>query len=279
MGGGRILSIACAMLALVACAAIAGLDEPASDESVDAASDIQLPPRPDVADEIPEAAAPDTRAADLGCSASAPSKLIAYWRIDEGNGTDVRNCTSSTLHGTAKGSFAWVPGRIGPHALGFDGGSVDFGNHPSFSLVGAMTVSAWVRVASYGTAGRIVSKGGGPTDRGWELNIEQNGIASFKIAPDSTTHIEAATTQPLEPNTWTHVAGVYESGVALRLYVNGALVATNADAGTSHRDTNLPVLVGNRPGDRCCPWIGEIDDVRLFGRALSAEDVAVLAAP
>jgi hypothetical protein len=284
MRRGRALLLAIVMLGLVACAAIAGLEEPGGElPQTDAASAADAPVTPNDVTSIPDTAVPDAPAGDarlinLGCEAGASSLLLAYWRMDEGTGTEVRDCTQNGRKGTrSAGGSEWIPGKVGANALSFDGGQVAFGA-AGFGLTGPMSVSAWVRVASFATAGRIVSKGGGSGNRGWELNVETNGAAVFKIATDPDTHREAAS-NPIATNAWTHLVGVYEPNVAVRLYVNGVLASSNPQAGAAQRDTTFQVLAGNRPGDSCCPFLGEVDDVRVFARALAEEDIAILAAP
>jgi hypothetical protein len=271
--------------ALAACAAIAGLDAPGSEvpETDGAVAPYDAPslPKDDVVapdGSLPDAPAGDARLINLSCEAGASAALLAYWRMDEGSGVDVRDCTIHGRKGTrSAGGSEWVTGKIGPNALFFDGGQVAFGA-AGFGLTGAMSVSAWVRVASFATAGRILSKGGGVGNRGWELHVETTGVAVFKVATDANTHSEAAST-PLPTNAWTHLVGVYEPNVSVRLYVNGGLAATNTLVGPTQRDTTFQVVAGNRPGDSCCPFLGEVDDVRVFGRVLAEEDITILATP
>lgn len=67
---------------------------------------------------------------------------------------------------------------------------------------------------------------------------------------------------------WNHIALVYEGGAGGQqlLYVNGALAATAPSSGAVGSDTS-PVIVGNK-------FSGRMDEVAMFGRALSAEEVA-----
>src|SRR5688572_18518280 len=285
MRGGRAISTTIATLGLVACAAIAGLDDPGSeDREPDAATTIDATVPPSEVGPVPDAEPPidapamDVRAQNLGCEAGASSMLVGYWRMDEGSGVDVRDCTAGARHGKRTGANDWIPGKKGPFALSFDGGQVGFGNQAGFGITGAISVSAWVRIATFAGAGRILSKGGGTNNRGWELNVESSGVGVFKVAIGADVHHEAVS-PPLPLDTWIHLIGVYEPNVAARLYVNGALAAANGDAGASHRDTSYQVMVGNRPGDFCCPFFGQVDDVRLFARVLDDVDIAMLATP
>ncbi len=79
------------------------------------------------------------------------------------------------------------------------------------------------------------------------------------------------------PAGWRHVAAV-RSGDTLRLFVDGEPVATTTTAGSKAFDlsTGGPLLIGSGPD---APFRGKLADVRLYGRALSHDEVRRLAAP
>ena len=77
----------------------------------------------------------------------------------------------------------------------------------------------------------------------------------------------AVTSLPL--NTWSHLATTYD-GTTLRLYVNGALAGSSTIAGSIPASTGPLRLGGNAIWGE---WFsGEIDDVRVYNRALSATE-------
>ncbi|MGQ9680720.1 MAG: InlB B-repeat-containing protein [Candidatus Bathyarchaeia archaeon] len=75
---------------------------------------------------------------------------------------------------------------------------------------------------------------------------------------------------PLQLNTWYHVAFTYESGVGIKLYLNGLLVASSSTyTGPLSRSRGEPVWIGRLVE----PFAGMIDDVRLYNYALPAEQI------
>jgi hypothetical protein len=80
-------------------------------------------------------------------------------------------------------------------------------------------------------------------------------------------------------NTWVHLAGTYD-GATVRLYVNGAEVANQrspaASRTTDARHPGRQRQRRQRRPDRALP--GRIDELMLFGRALTANEIAQLAA-
>ena len=73
-------------------------------------------------------------------------------------------------------------------------------------------------------------------------------------------------------NTWSHLALTWD-GTTMRLYVNGTQVATKARSGTLQSTAGGagPVRLGNNTYSE--NFLGRIDEVRIYSRALSAAEV------
>ena len=74
----------------------------------------------------------------------------------------------------------------------------------------------------------------------------------------------------LTANTWAHLAATYD-GATMRLYVNGAQVASQAQTGAIATSTN-PLQIG---GDSLYGgyFAGQIDEVRIYDRALNIAEI------
>jgi hypothetical protein len=202
--------------------------------------------------------------------------LIGHWKMDEGGGQTTADATANGVTGELVNGPVWASGKLG-NAIDFDGSNdrVNLGNPTHLRLTGAMTLSAWVWIDSFAGNGRIVNKQGGSGQRGWSLNIEQGGFASFQIASNSSTLVLINGTA-LPTRQWVHLAGTYEPGVAIKLYVNGALNATRtSNVPASQHNSTLNVAIGNRPVGGT-PFNGVIDDVRIYDRPLTAAEVQQL---
>jgi hypothetical protein len=213
--------------------------------------------------------------APLPPSSSGPGLVpVGHWRFEEGSGTTVVDSSGKGNHGTIVNSPSWTAGRSGS-ALTFDGvrDYVDLGNPAALNLTGAMSASAWMKTGQLSN-GRIISKSGWGK-HGWSLNLENYDAFEFSIASDSETQVwvDSKTAVPL--NTWVHVTGVYEPGVALRIYVNGVLnnVATTGIP-KSQFDAPVPAQIGARGGP-CdhCYFDGSLDEIRVYDRVLTPAEV------
>src|SRR3989449_7882746 len=110
----------------------------------------------------------------------------------------------------------------------------------------------------------------------WELRVMADGRfgATFyqSIGPDVLTEVVS----PLAYNdgTWHHAAAVLRSGL-VRLYVDGALVAQDTTNPITSVRTSTQSIVGRVASD----FVGDIDEVVVFSRALSDAEIAGLAPP
>src|SRR3954469_14273799 len=80
----------------------------------------------------------------------------------------------------------------------------------------------------------------------------------------------------MQPNTWYHVAGVYDATArTMHVYLNGQpddgqLSGTVA---ANQQDSPQDVLIGQRPGWAGFGFNGRIEDVRIYDRALSGSEI------
>ena len=86
----------------------------------------------------------------------------------------------------------------------------------------------------------------------------------------SAVRTSSAVPPALPTSTWTHLATTYDGSEA-RLFVNGSLVATRAVTGAMPNSSRPLQIGGNRIWNE---WFqGQIDDVRIYKRALSATEL------
>jgi hypothetical protein len=212
-----------------------------------------------------------------GTDRCAASDLKGHWTADEGAGAFVGDSSPCENHGTLSDTARWVtPGIVGPAALSFVGTSarVDVGSPTSLALEGPLTVAAWVRIESFADNGRILSRAGSSGYRGWELNLENNGIGRLQVSADGSSSF-SVDSAPLPLATTLHLAGVFVPSTELVIYVDGEVSGRVTADVPAQTVGPMPVTLGKR--FNCCGFSGVIDDVRVYARALSASEIAALA--
>jgi concanavalin A-like lectin/glucanase superfamily protein len=121
-----------------------------------------------------------------------------------------------------------------------------------------------------------VNKQGGPSQRGWSLNVEPSGVASMQVASNATTLVSVSS-GPLPTNQWVHLTGTYAPNAALRIYVDGALAGEKTTGvPPSQYNSTLNVQIGRRP-DAQGAWDGKLDEVRVYNRVLTLSEIQAVA--
>jgi hypothetical protein len=213
--------------------------------------------------------------------ATAPARaqsagLLAAYSFNEGAGTTVGDASGNGLGGTVQGA-TWTSGGKYGGALSFNGWSsfVDLGNPALFQRTGSITLEAWINAAaSPPDDGQIINKSDGP---GWQLKTSPDtGVHTFgaKVSASASVHAWRYSSTVRALNTWYHVASVYDAATStLNIYVNGVLNNGTllGSVASSMVDRPVNVNVGRRAGGYY--FNGVIDEVRIYGRALSAAEI------
>jgi hypothetical protein len=199
-----------------------------------------------------------------------PTGPVAAYSFSEGSGTTTADVTGRGNTGTLAGATWTTAGRNGT-ALSFNGTSsmVTIADAASLDLTSAMTMEAWVRPAVATSWRTVILKESGTNGLAYALYATNGAAPSFYLN-NGSNDFNADGTSQLPLNTWTHLAATYD-GSTLRLYVNGTLAGTRTAAISARVSTSPLRIGGNAIWDEF--FSGQIDDVRLYSRALSASEV------
>src|SRR3989344_980246 len=195
--------------------------------------------------------------------------LVGQWKFDEGRGNVAKDFSGNGNAGTINGATHQT-GKFGGD-LNFDGVN-DYVNVPyqsSLDITGNLTISAWVKSSSIATEQIIVSKISGDNPD-YLLEFYRSRL-NFQVGAYQGDGQESSTA--LSSNTWYHVVVVHNAGGTGTYYVNGV-----ADGTTNETDPNSgsnPVQIGiyTVSSNLLLPFSGQLDDVRIYNRALTATDV------
>jgi hypothetical protein len=217
-------------------------------------------------------------AQDAPCSSDDPS-LFFYFRFDEGSGTVAHDCSGHGHDGTIVAP-GWGPGRKGG-ALVLDGkmSCVDLGPAASGSPSGAFTFAAWFNAVEFATATSsfyLISKTLGIGDKsGWRVATESSTGVSLRVGTAAGGETAQSKTT-LSASTWIHVVTVFDPGQRHEVWVDGTLLDSHSPVPTSIiEEPTANLRVGCRQGARY--FLGSLDEVRLYTRALAPTEIAALA--
>lgn len=195
----------------------------------------------------------------LVAAPTAGTGLLAAYGFDEGTGATIPDRSG---HGPAltRHGATWVPAGRHGGAMVFDGVR-NRATGPALPLPAAFTLMAWVRNTTTLPYETIVSVG---TARALKLAFEDlvftTPAGDLRLGPAGG------------PDVWHHVA-VTADGTSVRGFVDGAPVGPPRPLALE--PVTGVVQLGAWPLGASADFFGgALDDVRLYGRALSAEEIA-----
>lgn len=213
----------------------------------------------------------------LFTSISAQGQPVFYWPLNEAAG-NVAYAATGGSNGLVSGNTFWQP--TGGHhagALRFYGNDARVDLGPCDVTGGAgdeLSIACWFKPEIISGTERILmakTVGPGEGDHVWSLSLVNNTGARFRLRANGTVHTAEIPPSSIFSNTWYHLAATYD-GASLRVFLNGSLTAFGAASGSIGYHPQAPASLGNRT-DNGAPFYGSLDDVRIYGQALTESEV------
>ena len=210
----------------------------------------------------------------LSC-APPPPNAVAWYRA-EGNAQD----NLGTNHGTLEGGATFTSGEVG-QAFSFNGTDADVRIPASSSLnVGSgngLTVEGWFNPTSVAALQPLVEWNNGAGNFGTHLWFSVNGPGTLfanVVDASGVNHKMEPTANVVSAGTFQHVALTYDKTTGVgTLYLNGNVVHQQ-NLGVFTPQTSYDLYFGARPsGSGATRYSGKLDEVDIFGRALTATEV------
>jgi hypothetical protein len=194
--------------------------------------------------------------------------VAAYWAFDEGQGSIASDSSGNNNTGTFPGSPQWFnSGGIKAIQL-LGGGWAAVNENPSLEMTSGLTVAFWINPQDVPSIDeRVITK-----TYSWDVKL--NG--ANRNPQFSAGSAYAKLNYALPVGIWHYVAFTFSSGV-VKGYIDGAPVSFSAATSFA---TTLPqasngLVIGSDAG-KTMSMKGILDEVRLFGRALSDAEIAQL---
>ena len=166
--------------------------------------------------------------------------------------------------------------------LGFSTASAAYTTSP-INLGTSFTMECWVSLDAASPysiiMGKAYSSRGTDPYMNYIIGLDQAGtsLAFVQSTGQAGTYTQITAPLPVPFHTWTHVAGVLDTGT-MKLYINGQLVASGRSPGAT-AGTDVPFALGGgfqdsgNPQSFCCSFDGVLRQARVWSRALPSAEV------
>jgi hypothetical protein len=151
----------------------------------------------------------------------------------------------------------------------------------SLDLTGPFTIALWVKPKPANKNRGVVEKWAPESaDRrdlttGYFIRLNQSGNVQFIIPAAGDPDPEVRTADAVAVDAWTHVAAVFD-GASMKVYFNGK-PSRAVNSTVVPRSSKAPLQIGMAGGEGPHFFTGELDDVRIYNRALTADEILRLA--
>jgi len=217
----------------------------------------------------------DANFTHLNISTTPPyDSLVGYWSFD---GDNVNSKLNTSYDFSKENNDGAMKGDVVVNStncmygdcLHFDGDGdyVDINEEGNLSIVGNLTISAWIYVKSTAAIGTIIGREVA-IEGGYEIYYSAQPRLRFLVNSGGVEYDECYINGAPATNTWIHVVGVF-NGTASKIYQNGILGKTQLNtnlAGT----TSITLQIGSGLRGK---MNGTIDEVMIFNTSLTATQI------
>ncbi len=203
--------------------------------------------------------------------------LVGHWKMNETSGNTVADSSGNGNNGTATGTSI-ADGVMGK-SRNFNGSSdyINIVSSSNLNIQGNLTLAAWIKTNSKPVTDYwdIMGKTNGTSPwQGYEFALNSNGSLSIYTADSSTGSWSDDSGYNLADEKW-HLVVANLNNTMMQFYVDGqpkGFFTKNIPASNS---TNF--TIGRTPYKSGRFFRGNIDEVQIFNRALTSEEIKSLA--
>jgi len=139
---------------------------------------------------------------------------------------------------------------------------------------GSFSVSGWIRHPDTSGGQVMLIDRTDANTIGFQLYIDSDGNLVGRISDNGTDWDSVTGSEAIDTDTWEQFAFSWEAGTALRLFVNGIEVSSDATLVTAASISGTtPVLEIGRDNGGGAYWNGEVDEIMITAEALTAQQV------
>jgi len=205
---------------------------------------------------------------------------LRHWFPIEASAQDFRDSVSGSIVAAEKGKFE-VTDRDGSTALKLHGNTQFKTDAPvNLEYDKPFSFSVWVKPDGQ-PSGAIFSKMDDKAAyRGFDLWMENGRIGTHIVNTWQENALKVVSAEVLTPGKWQHLVLSYDGShkaAGVKIYIDGKHSANQvqADSLSATIATSQPFRIGSRSTGS--NWKGEVDDLRIYDRALAGTDIVAAA--
>lgn len=212
-----------------------------------------------------------------GC-AETDKSMVAWWTFDSAENGIVKdqsgNGWDALSHGAVLGD-----GKTGKSFYSDGKGYLEVKHTPAMdNFKNGITVAVWInrdRDSSHTYNCAVTREVKGSWSEYFDIAISRNK-ALFAIDADGANYKQIESNDSIPLNQWIHLAGTFDN-TTMRLYINGKEAATLPYEKLLVFSDQNPLIIGSNTNDQGIVmhdfFYGYIDDLKIFNRALKAEEI------
>ena len=208
-----------------------------------------------------------------------PAGLSHHFPLTERDGNTITDAISSK-QGNLAGTFVKAKHDDHERGLGFDGKtSFAFDGLTARERDQPFTFSAWLKLPQNAGGSIFARMDVGNRYRGYDFWVQGRNVGTHIISAWPDNALKVIGSEALEANRWQHVAISYDGSSkpeGIKIYIDGKLTGNKVEQNSLQDSiaTDTPFRIGSR--SQGGNFTGEADDLRIYGRALSPQEVASL---
>ncbi len=213
--------------------------------------------------------------------------LVGYYPLDEGAGDIAHDMSGEGHDGTLHNGITWISQAYQGGGVNCDGTTdtrIELGTWNPAEGTGQLSLALWIRWAGGGGTyqGLIGKRNTWPDTTMFQFQVRPENGGTFRLETGSVAIVSPNNTLNPLVQTWAHVAATFD-GTTARLYLNGQQVASGAFsfyAAGEGSSMGIGCVTGGGPGHSGNGevFLGDMDEVCIYNRAVSVEEVALVMA-
>lgn len=212
--------------------------------------------------------------------------LVGHWALDETTGLVANDTSGSGINGTMVNGLDAendsVSGMING-AIRFDGTGDMINLGDNYDDISNITVAAWVNASVFNSLNGIMGNEVGVAGtssfvlRAGDASLADNQL-QWVVVDSALTRHRLASNVFMNTGEWYHVVATHDTTGRVAIYANGALSVESLGLtnGTINNGTQDLVIGNNAAGWGDRYWTGAIDDVRIYNRVLTLNEIQQL---